>query len=168
MVSTTRKEIIIGFMEKAKKEVTGLKSGFNQGFKSAMCLAWCWFSFEAFTCVVYKKDRARERIEAFCSNFSDRYFQDYESMPHDFKTNIIGLMGYSVGDMRPTHLNDPAIKITSGRDLNQVLDVIYRARNNLFHGGKDMNEEKDMNLVTYASVALYYILEKFLREESIM
>ena len=155
-------------MEKAKKEITGLNKGFGQGFQSAICLAWCWISFEAFTSAKYNKDKPRDRIDLFCDNFEDDYFKDYFGMPNEFKENIIGLMNYSISDMRPSHLNDAPIKIKDGKKLREVFEVVYRVRNNLFHGGKDMNDEKDMNLVLHSSKVLYYILEKFLMKEGLI
>lgn len=168
MVSALREDIIKGFMKKAREEITGLNSGFNQGFQSAVGLAWCWISFEAFACVRYRKDGVWERIKFFCNEYSKEYYKDYLSMPDEFKKNMIGLMSYSVSDMRPSHLTDASIKISDGKDLRQVLKVIYRVRNNLFHGGKDMNEEKDMDRVLYSSKVLYYILEKFLSKEGLI
>jgi hypothetical protein len=168
MVSASRKEIIKGFMEKAKEEVTGLNKGLNQGFQSAIGLAWCWISFEAFTCARYGKDGVWERIDNFCDEYSKEYFQDYPSMPDEFKKYMVGLMRYSVLDMRPLHLDDPPTKIYDGKDLKQVLRIIYKVRNNLFHGGKDMNDEKDMNLVLYSSKVLYHILEKFLSKADLI
>lgn len=168
MVNSTRKEIIQGFMRKAKEEVTGLNAGFEQGFKSAIGLAWCWISFEAFTSAKYNEDFAGERINQFCDDFEGDYLQEFDSMPTEFIKNMIGLKQYNVPDMRPSHLTDPTIRITDEKNLRKVFEVVYRVRNNLFHGGKDMNEEKDMNLVRYSSVVLYYILEKFLGKEGLI
>ena len=151
MVSASRKEIIQGFIEKARKEVTGLNSGLNQGFQSAIGLAWCWISFEAFTSAKYNEDSPKERINQFCNDFEDDYLQEFDSMPTEFIRNMIDLKQYNVLDMRPSHLTDPPIKINDEKTLRQVFEIIYRVRNNLFHGGKDMNDTKDMTLVLYTS-----------------
>ena len=164
----SREEIIKGFMRIAKEEVTELSSGLNQGYKFAAGLAWCWISFEAFTCARYNEDSPRRRIDQFYNEFGGRYNQYYNSMPNEFKISMVGLIRYEILDMRPSHLTDSTIKIEDARNLKQVLNVIYRVRNNLFHGGKNMNEERDMNLVLYCSKVLYYILEKILREERLI
>ena len=166
MVSLSRQEIVKSFMKKAKKEVTGLSSGFNQGYKSAIGLAWCWISFEAFTSGEYQEDLVRDRINSFCEDFEEKYSQEYETMPNEFKRNIIGLKSYNVEDMRPNHRNDPPLTISDVKNLKEVLKIIYRVRNNLFHGGKNMEESNDINLVLASSKTLYYILEKFLGERN--
>ncbi len=168
MVSATRKEIIKGFFDKASEEVTGLGSGMNTGFHSAIAFIWCWISFDAFATVKYNEESPRKRVTNFTSSYARDYSQDYDSMPDEFKRNMVGLMQYGIQNMNPSHLIDPPIRIQDSKNLGQVLDVIYRIRNNLFHGGKDMNEEKDMNLVVYASKVLYYILEKFLTKEGLI
>ena len=70
--------------------------------------------------------------------------------------------------MRPSHISDLPLDIIDVKDLNEVLNAVYRVRNNLLHGGKDMKETNDMTLVLCASKVLYYILEKFLSKEGIL
>ena len=70
--------------------------------------------------------------------------------------------------MRPSHLLDAPFQISNIKDLDQVLNAVYRVRNNLLHGGKDMKETNDMTLVLCASKVLYYILEKFLSKDGIL
>lgn len=155
-------------MNVAKKEVTGINSGFNQGFKSAVGLAWTWISFEAFTCGKYRKDLVRDRISYFVSDFGTDYSLDYNSFPDELKRSLIQLKSYSILDMRPSHLLDAPFQISNIKDLDQVLNAVYRVRNNLLHGGKDMKETNDMTLVLCASKVLYYILEKFLSKDGIL
>lgn len=168
MIPASRELILKGFIEKARKEVTGLSSGMNQGFQSAVGLTWAWISFEAFTCGKYKKDLVKERIIDFCADFAYNYQRDYESMPDEFKRYMVGLKSYSILDMRPQHSTAPPRKINNVRNLKEVLEAIYRVRNNLLHGGKDMQEINDMTLVLCASKVLYYILEKVFQEEGII
>lgn len=57
-----------------------------------------------------------------------------------------------VYDTRKKFLNNPKYSKTIS-DLNnfkEVLDVIYKIRNNLFHGGKSPDEERDKRLVSLA------------------
>lgn len=162
MPNVSRELIIKGFMEKAKKEIVGPRSGFDSGFQSASILINCWIAFEAFTCLRYNIDGVQQRINKFVEEFSEDYKKHFPKSPDELRRAIIGLMNYSVLDMRPSHQQDLPIKIEDGKDLEQVFEVIYRVRCNLFHGGKDMQEVRDIELVHYSGIVLYYVLEKIL------
>jgi hypothetical protein len=155
----TREFVIIGFMNEAKAE-SGLKDSSKGGLQATKRLIYCWIAFEAFTCLKYNKDFVSERINDFCNEFQDNY--DYKTMPDDFKKNLIGLMSYSIKDMRPTHLDDNPINIQNSQDLRQILNIIYRVRCNLFHGGKSPEIISDIAPLEYSSVVLFRLMEKIL------
>ena len=60
--------------------------------------------------------------------------------------------------MRPGHKGESE-QISSIHNIDQVLDVIYQIRCNLFHGQKSMIDPHDHELVDLA----FHILSKILR-----
>lgn len=154
-------------MQKAKKELSGTVPGFDAGYHATEILVYTWISFEAFTCLRYNLAKPSERNKAFCDEFSERYKQEYNEFPDEFKKMLIGLASYIIIDMSPGK-KKPNAEIKDSRDLTQVIASVYRVRCNLFHGGKDINEITDITLVKCAGTVLYYILEKFLREEHLI
>jgi len=164
MSPVSRKTIIEEFMKKAKKE-RNMRSGFEPGLQSALIFIYCWISFEAFTCFRYNEDAVWKRIDRFCSEFKDRYSQWYDVSPGDFKGDIIALKKYAIHDMRPNHQNNPPKQITDEKKLRNVFEVIYSVRCNLFHGGKDVTDTIDADIIRYSSGVLYFILEHFLIAE---
>ena len=162
MVSVNRESIIKFLMEKAKKELSGPKSGFNGSHQATEILIYCWIVFEAFTCLKYQLGTVDARKKSFCKEFKDEY--DYSSLPDECKKAIMGLASYSIPDMTPQTNREP-IKIEDIKNLSQIIDSIYRVRCNLFHGGKDMNEIGDLTLIMISGTALYYLLETFLNKQ---
>jgi len=65
-----------------------------------------------------------------------------------------GYIESHVGKREPVRLNDP-------QEFCQVMKVIYRVRNNLFHGHKSPNDARDLKLVTLAYAILSPLLKRF-------
>lgn len=163
MVGVSRERIITFMMGKARKELSGTKSGLNQGYQDTEIFLYTWIAFEAFTCLRYNLGEAGKRKDAFSKEFAQRY--DYATLPDDCKRAIIGLKSYSIIDMTPGNKQRKPAEIKDVKNLQQVIDSIYRVRCNLFHGGKDINEITDIALIWAAGTTLYYLFEKFLMEE---
>ncbi len=56
-------------------------------------------------------------------------------------------------------------KIASTKDFRNIIEFIYRARNNLFHGHKLLDYEEDLIIVTYGYKILYPLMEIVIEEE---
>ncbi len=160
-----REDIIKSWMEKAKK-IYQIRNGLGGKFQFADMLVSCWITFEAFTCKKYNKEYVNERLKAFWRGFQNKYSAGFNNFPDDFKENITLLSGCNVRDMRPNHGLDIPKEITDVKNLEQVMKLIYQVRNNLFHGGKNVDEENDKLIIQYSAIVLYRILEKFLSEEN--
>lgn len=148
-------------MEKAKENYD-LIDGLGGQFQFSDILISCWISFEAFTCLKYNLEYTRRRINRFCKEFRDMYAQEFDEFAGDFRRHLIQLAACEITDMRPNHRRDPTIKINDIRKLEDVMEVIYRVRNNLFHGGKDIEKEGDRIIIQCSAVVFFRILEKFL------
>jgi hypothetical protein len=53
-----------------------------------------------------------------------------------------------------------AVMITDVRSLHNIMDVIYRVRSNLVHGGKELYDQRNINLIDSSFQALYLILKQ--------
>jgi len=64
----------------------------------------------------------------------------------------------ALGDI-PNHVSGESVRLRDPHDFSQLLDVVYVIRNNLFHGHKSPDDQRDEELVTVA----YDILSPLLR-----
>ena len=85
-------------------------------------------------------------------------FEELIENDPDFVAKLQKLSQYKVLDMRPGHQGESK-SINDIRSLDQVLDVIYQIRCNLFHGQKSMIDPHDRELVELA----FQILSKIFR-----
>jgi len=164
MATLSREMVIQQFMFKAKKD-REIRNGSDEGFQSALILSCCWISFEAFTCLTYQINGVWERIKKFCNDFSDRYSEWFDKSPDDFRRDVTNLKKYPISDMRPGHGHVDPISISDEKKLENVLEVVYRIRCNLIHGGKNVKDDIDAEIIRLSSGVIYYILDHFLREE---
>ncbi|MBU2483431.1 MAG: hypothetical protein KJ760_20285 [Proteobacteria bacterium] len=63
-----------------------------------------------------------------------------------------------VYDMRPGHLTE-SVALNDIGNFKEVVDFIYQIRCNFFHGGKSLQENRDIEIVTYAGK----FLEKWIK-----
>ena len=65
------------------------------------------------------------------------------------------------------YLNDSnkAKEIGNIENLGEVLEVIYQIRCNLFHGAKDLEDERDHDLVKLAYDILTELFKKIVEEQ---
>ncbi len=159
-----RHNIIKAWMEKSKKHYE-MRDGLGGEFQFAEILINCWISFEAYTCIKYNLEQVRGRINAFCRDHEIRYTDNFDKLPDDLRENVTRLSKYSIQDMRPNHQSDQPKQIIDVKDLSSVMGVIYQIRNNLFHGGKDVQNINDKNVIEYSAITLYRLLEWVLHSE---
>lgn len=81
----------------------------------------------------------------------------------EFSDRLESLKGYSVIDMRKKRRQAQPIEFDG--TLEKLIDVIYRVRCNLFHGRKDVDEDrKDRELVGLTYSILIVLFKKYLTE----
>ena len=160
-----RKEIILTWFNRAKKNYIGPVSGLNEGLFWADSLIYAWISFDSFTCLKFPNFRVDIRNEDFSIHFQRLY--EEHSFSDRFKKSRVGIVQYSIPDMRPGSTNEP-FKIQDPRKLSEIIKAIYNVRCNLFHGGKEVNNKEARDLIKYASELLYEILEVVLQREKII
>ncbi len=159
-----RKDIIKTWMGRARKNYTGTVSGLNPGIFWADSLIYVWIPFEAFTTSKFNLRSADKRVEKFKEEYKD-WFRS-KTFSSTFNESMNELIKYEVKDMRPVN-PDPPITITDRTKLEEIVDVVYRVRCNLFHGGKSSTEQKDIELMQFSFKVIYKILDNILREECI-
>ena len=88
-------------------------------------------------------------------------FRELSNSNNNFKKILAELKGYSVTDARCPS-NEQKEKSCTG-DYGSFLDTIYQIRCNLFHGRKNVDENKiDRKLVTLALKLLHPLFKKLL------
>jgi hypothetical protein len=86
-------------------------------------------------------------------------FRELSASDRDFQKNLKELMKYTVIDMRDPE-NEQKEKRCIG-DYKSFLDAVYQIRCNLFHGRKNVEEnKKDEELVTLALKLLHPLFKK--------
>lgn len=148
------------------KERYEIRDGIGGEFQFAEILINCWIAFEAYSCLRYNLDGVQARINAFCREHAQNYKTDFESLPSDLRENLARLSKHKVHDMRPNHSSDPPKEIKDGKNLSEIMEVIYQVRNNLFHGGKDVQDIKDRNIIEHSAIILYRLLERIFHSEN--
>ena len=110
-------------------------------------------SFNTWLNLVTNKDTDRDKLEFFKENkeAKNAYFNALNNK--DFLLKISPLMFYQVLDAR-LHPKPP-IYVDTLWDFSKIVDVIYRVRCNLVHGGKSTSYKEDYQLIELS----YYILE---------
>lgn len=114
---------------------------------------YLWIAFDAFATNYSEKEwpkEVRENIEE-----DSLLINDYLSSMKDinFSRKIRELQKLCpVHDTRKKFLNDPkhSVTINDPNSFKEVINIIYKIRNNLFHGGKSPNVERDRKLVSLA------------------
>lgn len=154
-----REKIVKENMQRAKKDYVGLKPSFNRGEFYAENFNRCWRAFEAYNCSEFPNSQVNERNGAFVKQFEAWYESSYlTTFSSRFKESIDFLSHTFIEDMNPNSRKQP-IGIKNKNELKEIIDVIYRIRCNLEHGGKLMDENRNILLVENGFYVLYEILE---------
>jgi len=98
------------------------------------------------------------------STFKDTFIKlKNDSM--EFCQNLDQLSNYSVLDMR--HMDDESRYKKYDGSFKSLLEVIYQVRCNLFHGRKDVDDDrKDFELVSLAYNILLPLFKEYLKAQS--
>jgi len=150
--SFTHEELIIDWFKRSQGEKVKIFTIFDQFIS-------LWFAFNSWGTYKSKKDRDRDMLHWVKRNTRlPQIFEELIENDPDFVAKLQKLSQYKVLDMRPGHQGESK-SINDIRSLDQVLDVIYQIRCNLFHGQKSMIDPHDRELVELA----FQILSKIFR-----
>ncbi len=152
------------------KEKIGLRNGFDKHF-FADGLKDIWMAFDAFLGWRFPAGSNREMRKKFSEEYQD-IFEQWK-MSDRFRKSLKILCDLSpVIDTSPKNPRDP-IWIENPSNLFEVLELCYRIRSNLFHGGKDLETKekhgkRNRQLVEHSFKVTFEILEKTLLNEKII
>ena len=163
-----REGIVKENMQRARKDYVGLKPGLNRGDFYADNFNRCWRAFDAYLNSEFPNNNVGKRIEDFVKHYESWYKTNYpDGFSSRFRESIDSLSKISVNDMTPDSKRKP-VTIKNKNNLKEVIDVIYRIRCNLEHGGKQMSEDRNITLVENAFYLLYEIMEKVCVKEGVL
>jgi hypothetical protein len=158
------------FHFRAFKRYRGCKGGLDLHF-DADGLKEVWTSFDAFLGFYFPDQNNKEMRKKYCS----KYQSIFESWP---KSNIFNFSFKHlcdlcpVEDMKPVKPRPP-ISINDASNLFDILQVSYRIRSNLEHGGNNLDgstkvEMRNRELAKHAFHVTFEILDRTLRNEGII
>jgi len=167
MKDSYREGIVKENLQRARKDYVGLKPGFNRGDFYADNFNRCWRAFDAFINSEFPNNKVSRRIDSFVKQYENWYKADYpDKFSSRFRESVDALSETSIQDMTPNS-NRNSVIIKNKNSLREVIDVIYRIRCNLDHGGKQMSEDRNISLVENSFYLLYEIMEKVCAKEGV-
>ncbi len=117
-----------------------------------------YISFEVIVKLNHNKIRSIKNVEKiknyFLENFDGRKI---EFLKNKLDNNPLKNMKPS-GDLRWKG------KLDSKEDFDGIIEFIIRARNNLFHGDKKLDDERDEFIVSQGNLILEMLLEGMIKE----
>lgn len=114
----------------------------------------CWMIFDAYLTEISQCGSDRDKLNYFYQNnckFKNKIQERWDSFSgYGKKFKELS----PIQDMRPN--SNRTVSVSDENNLEQVFNFIYQIRCNLFHGSKDMKNERDRELVSRGA--------KFLRQ----
>lgn len=166
-----RKQIIKNWMDRAEERYRSPSPGFNIGFFHIDNLISCSIAFEAYAFGKFQKALVGENRRELSKNFQKSYEELIENDPPcELKEALDNLKREidrkTLEDMTPNSTRDP-LDFLDKKYLDRVLEIIYRVRSNLLHGGKDVDPtiNRNMILVRSSFIILYHVMNMILRKE---
>ena len=147
--TVTRERLIVDWFNRSQMRVTPRSSIFDK-FMSL------WVAFNAWGTYQSKKGKDAEMLSWIKINTDlPRIHAELMKDNEDYRYKVVRLAQYEVLDMRPGH-EGQSKSINDINSFDQLLDVIYQIRCNLFHGQKSEIDPHDCELVDLA----FHILSK--------
>ena len=117
-----------------------------------------WISFNCFYSTLTRIESDKEAIKKireggeysvyYTSDFKEKYSKELNNL-----RNIGSLLkGYSKSEYKP--------KISSKFKFEEVIELLYKIRNNLFHGNKSIQRERDVKVIENAVPVLKIIVKE--------
>ncbi|MGD9130138.1 MAG: hypothetical protein PVH73_01025 [Candidatus Bathyarchaeota archaeon] len=142
----------MGWYNRSQKEKTRKFTMFDQFIS-------LWLSFNAWGTYKSREDQDYQMLRWIKTNtglpeIHNRLMND----DAEYQQRVRRLSEYTVLDMRPGH-QDESKSIENTNSFDELLDIIYQIRCNLFHGQKSEIDPNDRELVDLA----FHILSKIFR-----
>lgn len=163
-------EIIRANFNAAKKRVTGIRRDSFYKRYYAEGLAEIWAAFDCFLGENFPARFNSQMRALLCGKYQSIYPQWKGS--DSFRESLARLQQLApVPDMSPVKPREPATLNDTG-NLSEILNLSYRVRSNLHHGGFILEGEsiaatKNRELVEHSLRVTFEILGKILRNEGI-
>lgn len=168
-----RKQIIKNWMGRVDKRYKSPSPGFNVGFFHADNLIFCCIAYEAYAFGKFKKAQMTENRKKLSETFKTSFKEFIENdSPEDFKEALDNLKEEInkelLQDMTPNS-NRQDLDLPDKKDLDRVLEIIYRVRSNLLHGGKEVDPtfQRNMTLIKTSFIVLYHVMNLILEQEGL-
>lgn len=168
-----RKQIIKTWMARTDERYRTPTAGFDTGFFYADNLVFCCIAYEAYAFGKFQKARMSENRIDLSKKFQTSFKEFIENNPpEDFKEAFDNLKEKidekPLEDMTPNS-NRPPLDLPNKKDLDRVLEIIYRVRSNLLHGGKEVDPamERNMTLIKSSFIILYHVMNLILEQEGL-
>ena len=165
-----REEVCKNNFLRVRDRLSDPVDGFDKQF-FAIGLRELWSSFEAYLGWKFPASTVKDMRESFANNYQGLFKKWHVS--DSFNKNLERLHHLCpVKDMQPANPGSPKT-INDPGNLLEILDVSYRVRSNLDHGGKVLESEtengiRNRELVECSLRITYEILEKTLLIEKII
>jgi len=153
----THEELIVQWFKRSQKQRVRKFTVFDQFIS-------LWFAFNSWGTYLSKEDRDTDMFNWIKRNTKlPQIFEELTKSNPEFISKLQRLSQYEVLDMRPRHQGESK-SISDLHSLDQVLQVIYQIRCNLFHGQKSMIDPHDKELVELAFCILSRIFEPIINQ----
>ena len=168
-----RKQIIKSWMARAQERYRTTSPGFDTGFFHADNLIFCCIAYEAYAFGEFQNARMSENRRDLRDKFQFSFEELIENEPpEDFKEALDNLKEEideeQIADMTPNS-NRPSLSLPDKKNLDRILEIIYRVRSNLLHGGKEVDPtmQRNMTLIKSSFILLYHIMNLILEQEGL-
>ena len=169
-----RKQIIKSWMEKAKNRYTSASPDFNPAFFFAENLIYCCIAYEAYAFGKFQKTRMSQNRNDLSNQFQSLFEQLIEDSPPDDLISSLNDIKREINrrpleDMTPNTSRNP-LDLPDRRNLDRILEIIYRVRSNLLHGGKEVDpiNERNMILIRSSFIILFHVMKMIIGEENLI
>jgi len=158
-----RLNIVKTWFNRAKENISGPRDDLNKLF-FADGLIYISIAYEALLFGLFNKkhvasnrrDLSKKYSNLLSEHLSDNLKEAIEMLYEESNRKHIEDMS---GQGKPVWLK-------SKDDIDNLLEVAYRVRSNLFHGGKDTSDPRNFKLIKYSFIALYGLVEIVLQKEN--
>jgi len=166
-----RKQIIKIWMSRADERYKSPSSGYSEGFFYSDNLIFCFIAYEAYVFGKFQKAQMAENRRELSQSFQQLFEESInKNAPDDLKEALAGLKKEidksPLQDMTPNSTR-ASLELPNKKDLDRVLEIIYRVRSNLLHGGKELNQ-RDIDLIKSSYIILYHIMTRILNIEKLI
>lgn len=168
-----RKQIIKSWMERADERYRSPSPSFGVGFFHAENLIFCCIAYEAYAFGELQKRKMWQNRKELSIKYQSSFEEIIENNPPDDLKDALDDLKREIDrelldDMTPGS-NNPPLDLPDKKDLDRVLEIIYRVRSNLLHGGKEVDPaiERNMTLIKSSYIVLYYVMNMIIRQEGL-